>query len=259
MSKAPRKSPGVGRGENLASHEAINNALAMEVLDQEALETVREIRKRHRKNAEQNGVALSDLDDLYKSRDEPISNIVAMIRRKIHYLGSVFHPLRAQTDLFMQASASPEDQHAAKHVGKMAGLKGDPCSPPPALGGEDAQLWIDGHHEGATARAAALKQRKADEKTLADTLAAALSEPDGKTVDGTGKGSKAEQVRAQAAADFAKDNPEGAAAAGIIPPAEIAEEVDVEAEAKKLQENGFAPKPKPKAVHGIIPGERVKK
>jgi hypothetical protein len=211
----------IGGNSGLADHGHINNALAMEILDQEELDEVKERRKKHRKGYEMNGVTLADLDDLYRHRDDPIQDVVAMIKRKMHYLGTVFKPLRAQVDMFMQASESPEMQNAAFHAGRMAGLKGADASPPSNVVGEDLQLWLEGQQEGADARAAAKKLRKDEARALSDNLAQALKNGEnGLVTDGTGKAGPgvpgidpnrdptAVKVGEKAAADFMADNAE---------------------------------------------------
>lgn len=201
-----KKSPGTGRGENLTSDDAILKALAVEILDQERLDREKEFRKRHRKAAEGNGVVLPDLDALYKRREDPVQDILADFKRRLHYFGAFFKPIRQQFDLFVTSSESVEAQNASAMAGRMAGLTGKPATPPPNLTGEDAQIWLDAHGTAAKARSAAEKERAAEEKKDAEDRKAAI--------DGTGKGDQAAQVRAQAAADFAKDNP------GAAPPAE---------------------------------------
>lgn len=209
MAKNPRKSPGVGRGENLAGDDAILKALAVEVLDQEAAAKVKEMRKRHRSGAEKNGISLGDLDMLYKRREDPVQTILGDIKRMIHYMGAIFKPVRTQYDMFVTASESIDTQHAAALAGRMAGITGKPPRPPPNLVGEDAQIWLDSHSTAAKARREAEGERKAEEKALADTLAAALkADANGEVIDGTGKGDNVVQIRAQATADFAKDNPD---------------------------------------------------
>lgn len=198
-----KKSPGTGRGENLTSDEAILKALAVEILDQERLDREKEFRKRHRKAAEANGVVLPDLDALYKRREDPVSDILADMKRRMHYFGAFFKPIRQQFDMFVTASESIEAQNAAAMAGRLAGLNGKPATPPPNLTGEDAQIWLEAHGLATKARAAAEKERKEEEKKDADERKAEQA-----PVDGTGKGSAAAQVRAQAAADFAKDNPD---------------------------------------------------
>lgn len=194
-----RKSPGVGRGENLAAPEAIRRALAIEILDQERLDREKEFRKRHRKGAELNGVVLQELDKLYRRREDSVQDIFADFKRALYYAGAIFRPLKQQYDLFIQASDSVEMQNAAYQAGLYAGMSNKPATPPANLSGEDAQLWLEGHGIGLKDRAAAEKERKEEEKKDAEERKAAI--------DGTGKGDQAANVRAQAAADFAKDNP----------------------------------------------------
>lgn len=240
MAKSGRQSPGVGRagiGDNsgMASYEAITKALAVEVIDQEEAAKLRELRKMHRKAAEGSRVDLSMLDILYRKRDDAISDIFAYIKGQMHYLGTIFTPLRAQVDLFMKASDSPEMQHAARHAGRMAGLKGEKGTPPPNLVGEDVQLWMQGYGDGSSARAEAQKERK---RELSDILAQALQNAEnGDVTDGTGKNGpgappvvdpatkgasgrnkQAEQVGDQAAKDFAKDNPAQGLGDNVAPP-----------------------------------------
>ena len=207
MTKSGRRSPAVGRGENLASHDAIRKALAMEILDQERLDREKEFRKRHRAGAEKSGVNLSKLDMLFKRREDQPNDILADIKSTMHYLGAVILPLRKQYDMFVTASESVEAQNAAWRAGEMAGLNGKPAQPPANLVGEDAQLWLEGHGIAAKVRAEVERERKAEEKAEAERIAAEKAEA-GAAIDGTNKGSTASQVRAQAAADFAKDNPD---------------------------------------------------
>lgn len=214
MAKSTRKSPGVGRGENLASHDAIRTALAMEILDQERLDREKEFRKRHRAGAEKSGVNLSKLDGLFKRRDDQPSDILSDIKSTLHYMGALMMPLRKQYDMFVQASESVEMQNAAYRAGDMAGLTGKPAVPPPNLVGEDSQLWLQGHADGTKFRGTVERERKAEEKLEADRVAAEKAEAQ-KMLDGTGGGDKVTQIRAQATADFAKDNP------GVQLPAEV--------------------------------------
>lgn len=203
-----RKSPGTGRGENLADPAEIRRALAIEILDQERLAEQKEFRKRHRSTAEGKGVNLSELDGLYKRRDDPVHDIFADFKRKLYYFGAIFRPLKQQYDLFTKASESVEMQNAAYQAGLYAGMSAKPASPPPNLAGEDAQLWLEGHGLGIKDRAAAERERKAEEKKAEEEKKAARDAVAAAAIDGTGQGDQAAQVRAQAAADFAKDNPD---------------------------------------------------
>lgn len=235
MTKTGRASPKAGRGgigdnHGFAEYDAITKALAVEQLDQEEMKKLRELRKTHRSNAEASRVDLSQMDDLYKRKDDPLSDIVQYLKGKMYYLGAVFIPIRKQFDLFVEASESPETQHAARHAGRMAGIKGLSANPPPNLTGEDQQLWLEGHGDGAKARNEASKERKQE---LADIIAQAMKNNDeGKVTDGTGKnGPGAPAVKDEAARDpaavavgdkaakeFALDNPEVRVGDDAVPP-----------------------------------------
>lgn len=210
MSKPPRKSPGIGHNGDLADPAAIRKALAVEILDQELADKLRERRKKHRKAAEGQTVNLAQLDALFRKRKDPITTILSDIKATMHYAGAIFAPLKKQFDLFIEGSASVENQHAAHQAGLFAGLNGESPKPPPNLAGEDIQLWMEGHALGAGSRNEAEKEAKAEEKADSDRLKAmaeALASEPGTVIDGTGKGDPVAQVRAQAAADFNSDNP----------------------------------------------------
>lgn len=209
MAKTPRKSPGIGHNSEIDSGNVLR-ALATEILDQKAMEEIRERRKRNRKRAEGNGVPLAHLDRLYRMRDEPLSEVENFFRQSWAVMSAFFKPLREQYDLFAPKPEAPERQAAARHAGLMAGVAGLECKPPPNLSGDDQVEWTSGWHEGNEAF-------KGANKELADVLADALKNAAaGKVTDGTGKApkggkaakDKAAEVNAQAAADFKADNPD---------------------------------------------------
>lgn len=163
MAKTPRKSPGVGRqGDNLASQAAYRAALAVEILDKEKIAAANEIRKRHRKGHEKNGVVLADLDDLYKMRDMAFSEIVIWFKRKFNALGAVFD-LGTQFDLFTPTKAGKLDLAAFRQAGMMAGLHHKDRDPPPGLAGEEMNVWLAGYDEGYEARLAAWQAQQEEE------------------------------------------------------------------------------------------------
>lgn len=164
-----RSSPGVGRNEgaNLADPAAIRKALAIEVLDKERIKAATEMRKRHRKKAEGQGVVLADLDDLYKMKDMGLSEIVIWFRRKFNALGAVFQELGAQYELFTPAKGAKEVKAAHRHAGMMAGLAGKDALPPPGLEPAESNLWLEGHKEGHAARAEAWAEHQEEQQELA--------------------------------------------------------------------------------------------
>ena len=216
MPKTKRASPALNRTDltNGPSPQDILAALAMEVLDQEAMVTLRERRKAHRKAYELKGGTLQELDRAFKMTDQPVSEIKAWFRRNFAVLGAVFPDLVTQYDLFT-VKAEPETKAAHRHVGKMAGLTGKAPECPDSLVGEPLQEWMAGWQEGHEARAGA-------EQTLADVLAAALDNAEkGIVTDGTGgkrltkKELKAREVALRASSDFTEDEAERARAAGL--------------------------------------------
>ena len=205
MVKATRKSPGVGRdtnsGDNLTD-EAIEIALATEVLDQENMAAARERRKRNRKRAEGNGVPLAELDDLYKRRDDTVADVLAFFKLKFRVLSAHFKALKPrQADLF---DMDVDHKGAIAHLGMMAGMKGEKALPPPTYQGEEIKVWMDAHEVGATRRSEA-----------ADAILESAQANPGKPVDATSGAvtkATAASVREQAAKDFEEDN------AGSKPP-----------------------------------------
>lgn len=214
-----RASPGVNRNiPNDPDPEAIQRALANEVVMKEAIQLLTEKRKSLRKTAEGEGVVLAELDDLYKRRDDEPDEILAMFRRKWSHFTAFFQDLGDQLDLFTARSVTRSDKAGYEHAGRMAGLTGKPCEAPDGLVGEGLQMWMEGWHT-------AHERRVNARSTLADDIAAAFKIVDeGGVVDGTGpvvkaatekpakgakKGSakaKAEAVRLVTAEDFAEEN-----------------------------------------------------
>lgn len=197
MVKPTRASPATGKAGNGPSPDAIMEALAVEMLDQDALTTVKERRKRNRKIAEGKGVDLGHLDALYKRRDEPASKIEEYFRGLWMHMTAHFTDLADQMDMFVPKAAR-EAKAAFFHSGMMAGLKGEKDEAPLNLDGDERNEWLKGHTKGAGLRGGA-------EKSLADTLAAAMKIADaGGVVDGkTGEAVKG--ARAKAAADAKED------------------------------------------------------
>lgn len=271
MAKAPRRSPGVGDNSGEVDEGKVRHYLAVEILDQEAMETVRARRKRNRKLAEA-FVPLADLDALYKMKDEPPASIILFFKRRLSVFSSFFTELK-QFDLFQPRPNAPEVRAAFHHAGLMAGLQDKANQPPPGCAGDDLQQWQAGYSEGTEARDGASKAN-------ADFLAGALKNAEaGIVTDGTVKGN-ANKVGAQAAADFKADNPDVAATGGGLPDgqqlgddfeapkseldkqttrtvvkaqqqqAETPDPKEVEKAAAKLKESGFTAKP------GKLPGEK---
>jgi len=196
-----RKSPATGRDGNGPSSDDILKALATEIIDQQAMTEIKERRKRNRKRAEADGVALAHLDKLYKMRDEPASEIEKFFRLQWQHFSAFFSDLAEQLDLFVPRLSTPRAT-AHRHVGKMAGLKGEKDTPPDGYSGDEIQQWMEGYQEGWEARS------QAQEDTM-EALKEALNNAEaGKVTDGTGKGkrsAKAKAVAMQAAADFEAD------------------------------------------------------
>ncbi len=207
MAKAPRSSPGVGHNGPPVEHGVINQALADIIFYDEQVKLLNEKKKAMRKGWEGRRVILSEVDNLAKMKDEPESKIIEFFKTRFHYLGAVFTGLPKQFDLFTRKVDAPEKEAAYRHMGLMAGIKGEDPTCPANLSGEALQLWTDGYNEGAGKR----------EKSRADFLATVLA-TDG-VIDGTNKGGTAAIVRAQSAADFAKDNPGVNLGEKIAPPA----------------------------------------
>jgi hypothetical protein len=180
MAKKKRASPSVGHNGDLPDHVTILTALSVEILYQEQKKQLRELHKRARKGIEANGLQLSDLDMLYKKREEEPEEIEAWFRRMFNAMGARFSEI-TQYDLFV-VKADGASKAAHRMNGQMVAMQGEPCEPPSGLVGEPLQEWVSGWHEGNDIR-------KNATQTLADTLASALAEADaGRVVDGTGKG-----------------------------------------------------------------------
>jgi hypothetical protein len=183
---AGKKSPGVGRNEgaNLPDQAAVRAALAMEILDQEKMADLRELRKRHRKGAEKHGIVLKDLDDLYKMKDMSDEEVVTWFKRKFNTLGAVFQKMTEQFDLFAPRKGAPERIAAFRHQGMMAGLAGKDPVPPPGLAGDESNEWLEGHKEGHSARAeawAAQQEEAAAARKAAGSPPTEEHDPDAET------------------------------------------------------------------------------
>ncbi|MEP2845607.1 MAG: hypothetical protein ABJY39_11965, partial [Alphaproteobacteria bacterium] len=83
--------------------------------------------------------------------------IKAMIERAVRIAKAMGYDLSDQADLFAQ----PRDGQAYS-LGKIAGMRGEPCKPPPEYAENTAngQDWMQGHADGATLMAA-LQESKA--------------------------------------------------------------------------------------------------
>lgn len=217
---AKRASPGVNVNlPNTPEPEAVQRALANEIVVKEAILLLTEKRKSLRKTAEGEGVNLKSLDNLYKNKDAEPEEIEAMFRREWAHFGAVFGDLADQLDLFAPKAVSRDVKAANLHAGRMAALMGKDATAPDGMVGESLQSWMEGWHEARDKRVEA-------RRNLADDIAAAMKIVDeGGVVDGTGpvvkavetapkkaKGGgkksandKAEGVRLQAADDFAAD------------------------------------------------------
>lgn len=202
MPKTKRASPRPGRTGNGPPLEEIEDALAVEILDQENLKMLREVRKRHRTTAEGKGVNLGQLDDLYRRRDDAAEEIMDYFRGLFRTFSAHFEAF-TEMDFFVKKTTTSE-KAGFEHVGRMAGLKGEPGAAPQNLVGEEQQDWLKGYARGSASR-----QKNA--KSLSETLMEALkTAAEGGVVDGTGKGlkmgapmTKAEKAAAKAAADAA--------------------------------------------------------
>lgn len=195
MAKPKRASPGVGHNGPPVDHDIINQALSDCIFYDEQVKLLNEKKKAMRKGWEGRRVILSEIDNLVKMKDEPESKIIEFFRTRFHYLGAVFRGLPKQFDLFTAKVDAPEKEAAYRHMGFMAGVKGEDPTVPANLSGEALQLWTDGYNDGAAKR------------EVSNTTFWGKALENGGVVDGTGKGAVTDQVRAQAAADFAKDNP----------------------------------------------------
>lgn len=207
-----RKSPGVGHNSDgaLQSKPArIRHHLAIKVLDQEEMDKLRERIKAHSKAAQGDHIPAEDLTRLFKMMGMTATEVEIWMRRQWHVFAAFFTDLGDQFDIFAPKPAASEVRAAYRHHGMMAGIKGEACEPPPTLAGDERQQWIEGHHEGTTARDGA-------EKTRMEEIVKALDNADkGVVTDGTTKPKRqskadkeAEALRAQQAADFKADNPD---------------------------------------------------
>lgn len=172
-----RASPSVGHGDNPPGPEVFLRALALEVVMQEKLSSLREAHKRVRASIEQSGVNVDDLKTMYSLRMKTEAEAETWIRRKFAALSAVHRGVGEKME-FRDLAA---DEHANlwRHKGRMAGVNG---AEPRPLGGvttEEVSWWMDGYHQGSGARQAA-------EPVLADILAEALETAErGEVADGT--------------------------------------------------------------------------
>lgn len=199
MAKPPKKSPGVGHN-SLASHEAINLALAKQFLMDQEMDSLKEKHKRARAGFEGTGVILGQIDKIKKLAGQPVAAIEKQFREDFHYAGAMYPDLYEQFDIFAPKAEAPERRAAHYHVGKMSALRGEPNTPPPGVTGDDLQRWQKGYND----------HLPLFEKAKAEILAEAIENAEnGKVTDGTGgKAARAARaVRTQAAADFKADNP----------------------------------------------------
>ena len=252
MAKRPKRNE--GHGDNLPDHAAIRLALAIEVLDQEKAAELREARKRHRKHAQGNNIDLKDLDRLYALRDSSASDVERFFRRTWNMVGAVFTDLGEQFDLFAPRAAAPARKAAHRHLGLMAGLIGKPADAPPGLTASDLNEWLEGHHEGADTRA----------RATTEILNSALSAENGEAIDATPSAvtAKAHEIHEQAAADFAEDNPDALPGETIYAEpdieadepdlAEVEDEFDPDAEARRLKDSGFVPHKAPSRLKNTV-------
>lgn len=213
MAKKPKRaSPRPGREGNGPTPDEIMDAVAKELLDKENAKRVNEMRKRHRADFEAKGGNLSHLDELFKRRDDSAEEIQAYFAGMFRTFGAYFEEF-SEMDLFTRKTTKVE-KASFEHAGMMAGLKGEPGTPPPNLVGDEIQDWLSGYAKGSGAR-----QRNAT--STIDEISKAFAIVDaGGVVDGTGKTvkavepakaktaaqKKADAVASQAAADFKEDN-----------------------------------------------------
>jgi len=196
-----KSSPGVGRNDvDPPPPETYLRALGMVTLMAEEKKKMGERHKRLRKTIEGYGVALGDVDEMFRMKDSSEEEMISWFKRKAASFGALFSGITEQFDIFAPKPNPTDRKLAFAHIGKMSGLKGEPAKAPPNLAGADLTDWLAGHAEGARAR----------DQANADFLAAALDNAEkGVVTDGTGKPkTKAEKVGEQAKADFKADNPD---------------------------------------------------
>lgn len=204
MANKPKRASPKPRGDgNGPALEDIEDALAMEILDQENLKLMREQRKSHRTMAEAKHVNLGQLDELYKRRDDTAGDIESYFKGLFRTFSAHFQEF-VEMDFFVRKTTKTE-KASFGHVGLMAGLKGEDPTVPPNLVGEEIQDYERGYRKGADAR-------NRNKRTLADTLAAVLATAPGTVIDGTTgkpltKKQKAE-VEAAAKAQFEAKQPD---------------------------------------------------
>lgn len=208
-----KSSSGIGHNGDLPSQGAFRVALATEIIFDEHKKVLRERHKRARKGYEKNGIVLSDVDFLFKHKDDTEAEIENLFRRMWNAAGSHFGALAQQFDLFTQ-KATGERKAAFKHKGLMAGLKLEDNTPPGNLLPDEQNEWLEGYNEGRDAR------DEGDREFLATMAEALDNAAAGKVTDGrTGKAIEPDAPKApkpsaaaaktakKAASDFAKDNP----------------------------------------------------
>lgn len=202
MARKPKFSPGVGHNsDQLPDQSEYRSALAMLVLIDEEKKKQNERHKRLRKRVcESKGIAQEDIKMMFSRRDDALSDVVHYLKRTAHSLGAMFGK-NFQLDMF---SPDPENAEAIRFKGMISGASGQSGQAPPTLDNTERNIWLEGHKQGADARAAAQKEM-ADEFTEGldgDYSEGALSER------ATGKAQRnpaAVKIGMQAASDFDGD------------------------------------------------------
>lgn len=162
-------------GHNGPDRETYLKHQAIAILDAEKAAELRDIRKRHRKDAELAGVPLGHMDWVINILKQPVGEIAGFFRDRLTLLSHNGVNLNAKLDVNKVLGDHTEDQTFA---GQLAAMKGTPCSPPANLTPNEQQTWIRGWHEGKKARDAA-KSQAGDEDEARAEKAAALAEATG--------------------------------------------------------------------------------
>jgi len=186
-------------GSNGPTHRDYLDAMAQEVLDLEAIKGAQAIRKRNRKLVQAKGIVLEDVDLMVKRSEEPLSEIVDWLKRKLFALSAIFPQLQKNAKQFDLFEAQEGDLAAITQAGLLAGIRGT-TKPPEGLTASELSAWQAGNNEGHDIRGAKLKE--------------ALEAPEGEVTDGTVSGAVASSATAQAVldqarADEAQDRQEG--------------------------------------------------
>lgn len=195
MAKPPTGKIGHNSGQTLPDQKHYRTGLALYVRMDEEKKAMAQRHKRLKKRLiEGAGVAVEDVDRMFKMKDAPQSEVESWLKRQIHALGAVFG-LRPQGDLF---SGDPIVLDAIRFRGLNAGIEGKDGVPPPTLDTNEKKAWMEGWHDGIDARKGVITEMQKEFDEGGD---------DADHSEGALQTRAAAAVGAQAAADFAKDNP----------------------------------------------------